>query len=144
MSQYCYVDIAPVHYVQRNSSINHSTDLKTLDILKVLDDILDDYKKNHFYQQYYKELEYLTIRIILCSSFSRICHMNQKTNRKKALHENYLYLQRHFPVWKKNPILKKQKSHQALFMKSVNRATYPFFSILFPTLFRFKERVGRK
>ena len=144
ISSYAYVDIAPVHYVQRNSSVNHSTDLRTLDILKVMDYIFIFYQKNNFFKMYQKELEYLTTRIILCSSFSRICKMSHRASRRHALQENYAYLEQHFPKWKKNSILKAQKSHQALFMKSINPCTYKIFSALLPFLYSMKGKITRK
>ena len=135
---YAYVDAASIYYVQRGDSINNKQSLKTLDIIKVLTHICDFYKQNGFYEEYHDALEFFYTRILLCSSFSRMCRIPQKEDRKKALKENYRLLNETFPNWKKNKYLKKQKSKNGIFMKSVNTVTYKLYSKLFPIIYRMK------
>lgn len=142
--RYDYVDIAPIHYVQRRSSVNNSTSMKTLDILQILKNIAIFYKEKGFYKEYKEALEYLYMRILLCSSFSRICHMGNREERKVALKNNWDLLSESFPDWKKNLILKKQKSHQAMFMKSINKTSYKIFSVLFTLIYRVKYKSSHK
>ena len=131
---YDYVDIAPVHYVQRGESLNNKSSEKTMEIFDILRGVLEFYSENGFYQRYEKELEYIFTRILLCSSFTRMCRIPDRTHRKKALGLNFLELEGNFPNWKKNPVLKRVKSRRELFMRSVNRVTYRLYSGIFPVL----------
>lgn len=127
-----YVDPAFVHYVQRDTSINNHQTLKTLQIIDILNDILDYYKRNGFYEDYHAALEFLFIRILLCSSMGRMARIANTTDRKKALSANWLELNSSFPAWKKNPFLHAYHGKNALFMKSMNPLTYPVASTLLP------------
>lgn len=135
---YAYVDAASIYYVQRGDSINNKQSLKTLDIVKILTNISDYYKEKGFYDEYHDALEFLYTRILLCSSFSRMCRIPDKKDRKTALTKNYEILNDTFPNWKKNAYLKKQKSKNGIFMRSVNSLTYKLYSKMFPIMFRVK------
>lgn len=130
--RYDYVDIVPYHYVQRTISINNYSTLKTTQVFKILGNILEYYKKNNFYDEYRDALEYLFARILLCSSFSRICFIKDKTERKMALADNWKTLADAFPGWRGNSILKEQRSRHATFMRSVSPLTYKLYSHVFP------------
>lgn len=136
---YAYVDAASIYYVQRGDSINNKQTLKTLDIIKILTHISDYYKGHGYYEEYHDALEFLYARILLCSSFSRMCRIPDKADRKKALTENWKCLEDNFPNWRKNEYLKELKSKNGIFMKSVNLATYKFYSKVFPkTIYKVK------
>lgn len=134
-----YIKAASIHYVQRSSSINNFSTLKTLDILEILDRVLSYYKEQDFYKEYEKDLEFLTSRIILCSSFQRMSRIKNSKDRKQALKANWLFLTNRFPNWKHNPTLKQDRSSKALFMKLVNRYTYPIFALVFSSRNLFKK-----
>lgn len=137
---YSYVDGAYVHYVQRSSSINNFTSTRTLDILTVLQNIMDYYQERpDIYRRYEKSLEYLFIRILLCSSFGRMCRMKDKQQRKEALARNYALLQTQFPNWKKNGYLKQNRSSKGFFMKSINAATYKIYGAILPIIIQMKN-----
>lgn len=144
INRYSYVEPAPIHYVQRGSSINNKSSLKTLQILDILNDIVEFYKKNGFYDEYEDALELLFTRILLCSSFSRMARIPDKKDRKMALAKNYELLKTTFPDYSKNETLKKTKSHQAMFMRTVNDFTYRIYSAVFPLLFRIKGMFSGK
>ena len=135
---YAYVDSASIYYVQRGDSINNKQSLKTLDIVKILTHISDYYREKGYYDEYHVALEFLYTRILLCSSFSRMCRIPDKKDRKKALTKNFELLNEAFPKWKKNKYLKKQKSKNGLFMRSVNALTYKMYSKIFPMMYRVK------
>ncbi len=135
---YAYVDSASIYYVQRGDSINNKQSLKTLDIVKILTHISDYYREKGYYDEYHDALEFLYTRILLCSSFSRMCRIPDKKDRKKALTKNFELLNEAFPKWKKNKYLKKQKSKNGLFMRSVNALTYKMYSKIFPMMYRVK------
>lgn len=138
--EYAYVAPAFVHYVQRGDSINNLSSEKTKHIFIVLEEILDFYKNNGFYDEFKTSLEYLFARIILCSSFSRICKIQDSDMRKSVLEENYHILCRYFPKWRKNEYVKANRSKNGKFMKSVNRITYRMYSYIFPFVFRTMAR----
>ena len=140
IKKYDYVDIAPVHYVQRESSVNNSKSVKTMDIFAVLHDIISFYREKGFYEQYEKELEYLYARILLCSSFARMCRIPDRTIRKRALKLNWSELVGAFPKWRRNPILKKDKGRNALFMKMQNPLCYKICGASFPVALKIKNR----
>ena len=135
---YAYVDSASIYYVQRGDSINNKQSLKTLDIVKILTHISDYYKEKGLFEEYYDALEFFYTRILLCSSFSRMCRIPDKNDRTKALEENFELLETTFPNWKKNKYLKQQKSKKAIFMKSIGASTYKMYSKLFPMIYRVK------
>ena len=115
-----------IHYVQRNDSIVNTQNSKTMEIFKVLDNVIDYYKKNNYYQEYKDQLEYTYTRLLLCSSLKRMCKIDNKEERKMALDETWNNLNTKFPDWKKNKLLKK-KSFKNIYMRSVNRVTFKIY-----------------
>lgn len=142
--KYEYVDGAYVHYVQRSTSINNMSSKKTLDIIRVLSDITEFYKKNGFYEEYKDALEYLYTRILLCSSFARMTRIGDKRERKDALRQNYALLTDTFPNWKKNPYLATNKSKRGMFMKTINGFTYRCYGAILPVFHWLKGKLGKQ
>jgi len=141
--KYDYINEAAIHYVQRRSSINNSSTIRTMDILNILKNILCYYKEYNFYEEYEKALELFFARILLCSSFIRMTRILYGEERKNALTQNWNLLEASFPLWRQNPYLKKEKTVRALFMKTVNHITYRFYSVLFTFVFGIKGRITR-
>lgn len=112
-----------IHYVQRDNSIVNTQNSKTMDIFIVLDNVIDYYKKNNYYQEYKEQLEYTYTRLLLCSSLKRMCKIDNKDERKRALDETWNNLNTKFPNWKKNKLLKKN-SVKNIYMRSVNHFTF--------------------
>jgi len=136
--KYAYIDEASIYYVQRGNSINNRQTLKTLHILDILQHIKDYYVKINVYDEYREALEFLYTRIILCSSFSRMCGIPDKTERKMALGKNWDTLQKEFPDWNKNIYLKNLKTKKGMFMRLMNTFTYNICGILLPLYYRVK------
>lgn len=128
---YSYVDAASIYYVQRGDSINNKQTLKTLDILKILQHIKDYYVENGLYKEYEDAMEFFYTRILLCSSFSRMCHIPDKAERKEALQKNWDMLHNNFPKWHNNKYLKQLKTKRGLYMRCINKVTYKMFAALF-------------
>lgn len=141
IKQYDYIEAAPIHYVQRSSSLNNKSSMKTLDILKILDNIREYYVKMEYYKEYEEPMEFFFARILLCSSVSRMCKIPDHRLRNEALKKNFDFLIDKFPMWKKNKILNMQKSYQGLYMRSVNKITYRIYSRIFPFLFKLRGHV---
>jgi glycosyltransferase involved in cell wall biosynthesis len=143
ISVYSYVQPAYIHYLQRNTSQNNSSTLKTLDVLKALTNIKNFYIENGYYDEYKEAIEFFFARNLLCSSFIRMSRIGDAKDRKMALQLNWKLLIEHFPDWRKNQVLLENKSRQAIFMKTVNNMTYPLYSIAFPFVFSLNKNIKR-
>ena len=126
-----YINQSFYHYVQRDNSIINSNGEKTNDIFIILANIVDYYKKQSFYTNYEKYLEYLYIRLLLGSSFLRIIKIKNKKIRKCLLAKTYSELYNKFPNWKHNVILNESKSKKNIYYKTINKFTYKVYSIIF-------------
>lgn len=120
-----------IHYIQREGSIANSQNERTKEIFDVLEHVLQYYKENGYYEEYQEELEYVYTRYLLCSSLLRMVKIEDKANRKKLLNETWENLNTKFPNWKKNKILKQNKSGKDLYMKTINKVTYKIYCKLF-------------
>ena len=118
------------YYVQRDNSICQTFDGRVTDIYQVMDNVFEYYKKNDLYNKYKDQLEYITAKKYLSSSFFRIVRINNKEIRKKILSENWERLLNIFPLWNKNLILKNSSSLLDIFVKSQNRFTYIVYTKL--------------
>lgn len=120
-----------IYYVQRKKSIINTQDKKTEDIFNILDNVLLYYKKNNLYDEYKEVLEFTYMRILLCSSFKRICKIKNKTLRKDLLNKTWLYLYEKFPLCKENSILNRNLNAKKRYMLTVNRFTYRIYAKIF-------------
>lgn len=111
------------HYVQRANSIINSQSVKTRQIFNIFDEIFDFYKKQGYYSDYIRELEYFCAKVLLGSSFIRISQINNKYMRKDFIAETMHYLYSHFPKWKENPYLCKVRSLRHLYMRGMTMRT---------------------
>lgn len=134
--KYAYVEPASIYYVQRGNSINNRQTLKTLHIIEILGHISDYYKELGVYDEYHDALEFLYARILLCSSFSRMCRIPEKQDRKKALSSNWNTLVENFPEWHKNRYLRELRTKNGIFMRMMNKFTYRVCCVLMPLYFK--------
>ena len=65
--------------------MNANKSRKVGNIFQVLQNILDFYRGNGFYEEYAAELEYFCVKICLCSSLSRIGRVTDKELETKLL-----------------------------------------------------------
>ena len=84
-----YVNEPLVYYVQRQDSITYTQNSKVGDMLTVFNDIFEFYQKHNLYHQYQSELEYLTLKYFLGSSFLRAAQIQDKNTRKAILKEGW-------------------------------------------------------
>ena len=138
-----YVDNPFVHYVQRKTSINNFQTLNTLQIFDILDIIYAFYKDNGFFDEYRDALEFLFTRILLCSSFSRMCRIKNRKDRKYALKKNYEKLISIFPNWKDNPYLKASNDRNSNYMKKINSFTYKLSCFFYPISLKLKPKKSK-
>ena len=120
-----------VHYIQRESSISNVQNERTKEIFDVLDNSIYYYKEKNLFDEYKVELEYTYARILLCSSLFRMVKIEDKYTRKDLLNRTWDKLNTNFPEWKKNSILKKDKSKKNLYMRTINKVTYKIYCFIF-------------
>ena len=120
-----------IHYIQRSSSISNTQNERTKEIFTIMDNVIKYYKENNLYEEYKTELEYTYARLLLCSSLFRITKIEDAKIRKQLLDETWTRLNNEFPNWKKNEILKKDKSAKNFYMKTVNKFTYKIYCAIF-------------
>ncbi len=120
-----------VHYVQREGSISNSQNERTKEIFDVLEHVIQYYQEKGIYETYQIELEYIYIRYAFCSSFLRIVKIPDKIVREKLLTETWEKVNTKFPNWKKNEILRSNRSGKKLYMRTLNQLTFKIYSQIF-------------
>ncbi len=120
-----------IHYRQRENSIANSQNERTKEIFDVLEQVIGKYKEDNLYEEYKEELEYIYVRFLLCSSFLRMVKIENKKIRKELLKKTWENIYNQFPNWKKNKILKTRKSKKNLYMRTINKFTYPIYIAIF-------------
>lgn len=120
-----------IHYIQRENSISNSQNERTKEIFDVLDHVIRYYKEKGIYDEYKEEIEYIYARYLLCSSLLRMVKIEDKKIREELLNKTWINLNEKFPNWKKNKILKKNKSGKDFYMKTINKVTYKIYCKIF-------------
>ncbi len=114
-----YLDEQLVYYFLRgNSTMNANKSKKVGNIFPVLENILSFYNKYGFYEAYKNELEYFCVKIVLCSSLSRIGRVTDKQLEAELLDESFAFIKKYFPQYKQNPYF---SGKIGLYIKNVNR-----------------------
>ena len=99
-----YLEEPLVNYFLRGSStMNINKSRRVGDIFPVLNNILEFYRNNHFYQAYREELEYFCVKILLCSSLSRIGRIQNNSLAGELYATTFDFIQENFPRYKQNP-----------------------------------------
>lgn len=119
-----YVNDRLYYYFLRNSStMNSNKNKKVGDIFPVLSDILDFYKKNNIYETFQKELEYFCVKILLCSSLSRIGRIKDHKLASELYEATYSYIRKNFHSYKRNQYL---RGKIGIYLRCVNPWNYKF------------------
>jgi len=120
-----------VHYIQRSNSIANTQNERVKEIFEIWDNIFKFYKENNLFEEYKTEIEYTYTRFLLCSSLLRIVKVENKKIRKELEKKTWEELNKNFPNWKQNPILKKEKGAKNTYMKLVNENNFKIFCMIF-------------
>ena len=120
-----------IHYIQRENSISNSQNERTKEIFDVLDHVISYYKEKGIYDEYKDQIEYVYARYLLCSSLLRMVKIEDKKIREELLNKTWINLNEKFPNWKKNKILRKNKSGKDFYMKTINKITYKIYCKIF-------------
>lgn len=119
-----YIDKHYVHYFLRVGSTMNSKSAKSFkkvgDIIPVLEDIINFYKEQGFYEEYKQELEYFISKILLCSNISRIGRVTDKKLKRKLIRDSFTSLNTWFPNYKNNPYYKSKLKLYISFIKPWN------------------------
>lgn len=124
INKIAYVNEPLIYYVQRQDSITYTQNSKVGDMITVFQEIFDYYKKHQLYDKYYDELEYLTLKYFLGSSFLRASQIQNKHSRHLILEEGWNVLNNQFPNWKKNRYLLSKKDKKHLYYRYTNHFIY--------------------
>lgn len=126
-----FIEKPLVYYVQRQNSISNTQNVKTREIIEILNNVWNFYKEQGLYDEYKDELEYTFARYLLCSSLKRMAKVEDEDLREKLLNEAWEFLNTTFPNWKKNKILKKDLTLKKLYLRTINEKTYKFYTKIF-------------
>ena len=124
LNKISFVKIPMVHYIQRSNSIANTQNERVKEIFEIWENIFKFYKENNLYEDYKNEIEYTYTRFLLCSSLLRIVKVGDKNIRKELEKKTWEELNKNFPNWKENPILKKEKGAKNTYMKVVCKHNY--------------------
>lgn len=90
------------YFFRRTSTMNANISRRVGNIFPVLENILEFYEKNNLYNIYQKELEYFCVKILLCSSLSRIGRIRDKDIARELYKATFLFIRDHFPEYRNN------------------------------------------
>lgn len=113
------------HFLRGNSTMNANKSRRVADIFPVLQDALDYYEQKGYLQEYKLELEYLCVKILLCSSLQRIAAIGDKGLRKEQLAMTREMIEKNFSHYRKNPYFKGYGKN--LYMKCINKRNMGLF-----------------
>lgn len=111
------------------STMTTMTAQKVGDIFAAFDAIGEHYEAVGMLQRFSDELEYLTLRILLCSSLGRIGLIDNTADRKRLFNQTARYIKSHCLNRFHNSLL--SQSALGLYLKSTNRLLYGFAAHLF-------------
>ncbi len=122
-----YIEKPFIHYIQRIGSISNTQNERTKEVFDVLNNVIEYYKEKNIFEKYHKHLEYFYVRIAFCSSLSRMKKIQDKKIKEKCLKLTMENVNKTFPSWKKNEIIRKGKGFKNLYLKSINKFTYKIY-----------------
>ena len=135
MDRVAYVDEAFVDYYQIDGSITHTFNININDMIAVFDGIKEFYINKNAFDEYRPELEYLTIRFFLGSSYLRACRIVDKNIRKDTLDKGWNYLNSTYPNFKDNKYLNNGGKKNKYF-KVLNKFLYFYNAPLFRLFYK--------
>ena len=112
------VDESLHYYLQREGSLTYVYDKKLYQLIDSLDNVIDFYKKEKKYDEYYEELEYSYVRYLLATFVKRLAKTKNKEEFKKGVKFVQVKVQEKFPNYKNNKYLKGNK--KGLYLKYFN------------------------
>ena len=119
-----------IHYIQRQGSISNLQNERTKEIFDVLEHVIEFYKEKNIYEEYKQQLEYVYVRYAFCRSFLRIVKIKDEELKERLLELTWERVNINFPNWKKNEVLRKNKSLKDLYLKTINSVTFKIYELV--------------
>lgn len=120
-----------INYVQREGTISKTYNKKIYDYIDNFNGIVDFYKTNNFYDEYYEELEYCYVRY-LYMTFIKAASNLSRNDFKEACQKAKENVMKNFPEYRKNIYMKKGLS--SFYLKHFNFITQKFVYFMFRNL----------
>lgn len=102
---------------------------RVANIFPVIDNILNYYRKNNFYEEYVNEVEFFCVKILLCSSMQRISKINKLYDAISLTNRTVEYINQNFNNYRRNPYMKTDKV--CIYMKYFNKITSKIYLVFF-------------
>lgn len=97
------IEEALYYYIQRGTSIMHTSNTQRMtEIIPATQRTLEYYKQQEKFEEFYGELEYLTVRNVLCSAVQRILEVRYDGSKIKMLEQ---FVRGYFPNYTQNSYL---------------------------------------
>ena len=112
------VDEEFYNYLQREGSIVKTIDKRLYDYIDNWNTIIEFYKKNNFYKEYKKELEFCYVRYLYATFIKRACFFDQK-DFDIAVEAAIKNVEKTFPKYKKNTYF--YKSFKGIYLLIFNK-----------------------
>lgn len=106
-----FIDEALYFYRQRNDSTTHSISEKTLDIIKIMNMTIQEFKKREKYLKYNQALEYLMIKSVALEVVENINKVNPNSKLQKQIIKEFKLK---FPNALNNSYLTKREKKQLM------------------------------
>lgn len=119
-----------VHFYRGGSTMNVNKSKRVANIFDVLKDVIAFYQEKGLFDDYRAELEYVVVKILLCSSIIRISKVQDSALRKQLCRDTWSMIQEYFPRYKKNGYIKK-RGMRNLYMRCIAGWNITFFCKLF-------------
>ena len=102
------------YFTRSDSKMNTDNIERQVEVIDAIDDLLTFFKVRNIYDQYYAELEYLTIQHVYVYAIARIARMDYKSGLIRQF-KNYVKI--NFSNYKKNKYLNLLSKKERLFFK---------------------------
>lgn len=122
-----YVDKPLYLYRQREGSIIYSFTDKTKDVFICLKNVIEYYKTNNIFDNYYDELEYLCIEHLLLNGNRKFYHSE---NHNELFIESKTFIDKHFKNCLNNKYYKEMSKNDKLFIKLSYKCKYNLIKLL--------------
>ena len=110
---------ALINYVQRDGAITRTFDKRLYNYIDNWNGIIDFYKENGFFEEYYSEIEYCYVRYLF-ATFVKGATNFPKKDFNEAVSKTFENVKEKFPNYKKNKYLSKVSSKN-LYLKHFNK-----------------------
>lgn len=125
-----FIDDFCYYYVERNNSIMHDCDVeKNFEIVDAINSIMNYYKNEKIYDNFFQEIEFIMIDNVIISNFVRIICSNN--NYKFHLGKYLSFIEDNFPNYKKNSYIKELAFKRKLVFFLNSRKLYFITRLLF-------------